>query len=115
MQRSPTERAQNTIHFLSNISNHHLITLKVQDRLGIIMRAKKFIEMDELMDKVKVATKKMREDMKEFQFQFKDLIDKGLPSFWDKDNMLLHKNDYDNFLSVERMHHDKFLGMEKCF
>ena len=72
------------------------------------MRVNKFIEMHELMNKVKVAAKKMREDVKQFQLQFKDLIDKGLPSFWNKDNRLLHKNDYDKLLSEERMNHDKF-------
>ena len=45
MQRRPIERTQNTINLLSNILNKHLITLKVHDRLGIIMRSKKFIEM----------------------------------------------------------------------
>jgi hypothetical protein len=56
----------------------------------------------------------MREDVKQFQLQFKDVIDKGLPSFWDKDNKLLHKNDYDKLLSEERTNHDKFQDMEKC-
>ena len=54
----------------------------------------------------------MREDVKQFQLQFKYLIDKGLPSFWDKDNKLLHKNDYDRFLLGERMNRDKFQDME---
>ena len=55
----------------------------------------------------------MREDVKQFQLQFKDVIDKGLPSFWDKDNKLLHKNDYDKLILGERMNHDKFQDMEK--
>ena len=87
--------------------------MKIWDRLGIIMRAKKFIEMHELMNKMKVATEKMREDVKQFQLQFKDLVDKGLPSFWDKYNRLLHKNDYGKLLSEERMNHGKFQDMEK--
>ena len=82
--------------------------MKIQDIIGIIMRAKKFIEMHKLMNKVKMAAEKMREDVKQFQLQFKDLIDKDLPSFWDKNNRLLHKNDYDRLLSGERMNHDKF-------
>ena len=55
MQRRPTERAQKTVNFLSNVSNQDLITMKIYDRLGIIMRDKKFIEMQMLMNKVKVA------------------------------------------------------------
>lgn len=113
MQRRPTERVQNVINFLSNISNHNLITLKVQDRLGIVMRARKFIEMHKLMNQVKMVAEKMREDVKQFQLEFKDVIDKSLPSFLDKDNMLLHKNNYYKFLLEERLNHDKFEDMEK--
>ena len=87
--------------------------MNIQDRLGIIKRAKNFIEMHKLMNNVKMEVEKMREDVKEFQLQFKDVIDKRLPSFWDKENKLLHKNDYDKFLSEERMNHDKFQHMEK--
>lgn len=82
MQRRPAERAQNTVNFLSNISNHHLVNLKVQDRLGIIMRAKKFIEMHKLMNQVKMAVEKMRENVKQFHLQFKDVIDKGLNTYF---------------------------------
>ena len=77
------------------------------------MRAKKIIEMHKLMNQVKMAAKKIREDVKQFQLQFKDVIDKGLPYFWDKDNRLLQKNDYDKLLSKERMNHDNFQDMEK--
>ena len=113
MQRRPAEKAQKTVNFLSNISNQHLITLKVQDRLGIVRRAKNFRGMHNLMNQVKMAAEEMKEDVKQFQLQFKDVIDKGLPSFWDKDNRLLHKNDYDKLLSQGRMNHDKFQDMEK--
>ena len=64
MQRRPAERDQKTVNFLSNILNQHLITLKVQDRLRIMMRAKKVIKMHKLMNQVKMAAKKMREDVK---------------------------------------------------
>ena len=63
------------------------------------MRAKKFIGMHNLMNQVKMEAKEMKEDVKQFQLQFKYVIDKGFPSFCDKDNRLLHKNDYDKFLS----------------
>jgi hypothetical protein len=45
MQRRPTERAQKTVNFLSNVSNQNLIAMNIQDI--------QFIEMHMLMNKVK--------------------------------------------------------------
>ena len=44
MQRRPTDKAQNSITFLSHLSNQDLATLKIHDKIGIIIRAKQFIE-----------------------------------------------------------------------
>ena len=69
--------------------------------------------MHKLMNQVKMTAEKMREDVKQFQLQFKDVFDNGLPYFWDKDNKLLHKNDYENLISEEGMKHGKFQDKEK--
>ena len=69
--------------------------------------------MHKLINEVKMVAKRKRVDVKQLQLQFKDVIDKCFPSFWDKDNRLLHKNNYDKFLSEERMNHYKFQDMEK--
>ena len=44
--------------------------------------------MHKLMNQVKMMAEKMREDVKQFRLQLKDVIDKGF--FWDKENRLLH-------------------------
>ena len=43
---------------------------------------------------------------------FKPLIEKGLPQFWDEDNALLNKEDYDNLLVLKRNDHSQFENME---
>ena len=40
MQRRPAAKAQNSIVFLSHLSNQELATLNVHDGMGIIIRAK---------------------------------------------------------------------------
>lgn len=43
---------------------------------------------------------------------FKPLIEKGLPHFWDEDNCLLEKEDYDNLLVQKRNDHSQFENLE---
>ena len=53
MQRTPSEKAQNSITFLSHLSNQDLATLNIHERMGIIIRSKQFIEKHKLMNNVK--------------------------------------------------------------
>ena len=40
------------------------------------------------------------------------MIEKGLPHFWDEDNCLLKKEDYDNLLVQKRNDHSQFENLE---
>ena len=60
MQRRPTIKAQNSITFLSHLSNQGLTTLNIHDIMGIIIRAKQFIEKFKLMDNVKSWVEEMK-------------------------------------------------------
>ena len=60
MQRRPATKAHNSIVFLSHLSNHELATLNVHDEMGIIIRAKQFIEKHRLMDNVKTMEEGMK-------------------------------------------------------
>ena len=53
MQRRPTTKAKNFIVFFIHLSNQELETLNVHDRMGIIIRARQFIENHRLMENVK--------------------------------------------------------------
>lgn len=81
MQRKPVAKAKNSAVFLSHLSNQELETLNVHDRMGIIIRARQFIEKHRLMENVKTRAKEMKEEVQDFYKQFKPLVDKGLPTF----------------------------------
>ena len=57
MQRRPTTKAQNSIAFLSHLSNQKLPTLNIHDRMGIIIRSREFIEKHKLMENVQINGK----------------------------------------------------------
>lgn len=85
----------------------------VNDRFGIILRARRIIEKHNLMKTVKDKAKHVMEEVQQFQKKLQVIFDKGLPSFWDNNEQLLIKDDYDNLIYQERMNHNKFEDMEK--
>ena len=80
--------------------------------MGIIIRDKQFIEKHQLMNNVKSLAEEMKTEVEGFYKKFKHLFDKGLPTFWDNNDNLFNKDDYDNLLAQQRMNHDKFQDME---
>ena len=80
--------------------------------MGIIRRAKQFIEKHQLMNNVKSLAEEMKTEVEGFYKKFKHLFDKGLRTFWDNNDNLFNKDDYDNILAQQRMSHDKFHDME---
>ena len=76
--------------------------------MGIIIRAKQFIEKHSLMDNVKSLEEEMKVEIEYFDKKFKPLFDKGLPTFWYNNDILFNKDDYDNILAQQRVNHDKF-------
>ena len=88
--------------FLSHLSNQELATLNVHDIMGIIIRARKFIEKHKLMENVKTIVEEMKEEIQDFYKKFKPLFDKGLPTFCFKNDSLFNKQDYDNLLAQHR-------------
>ena len=76
--------------------------------MGIIIRAKQFIEKHQLMNNVKSLAEEMKTEVEGFYKKFKHLFDKGLPTFWYNNDSLFNKDDYDNLLAQQRMNHDKF-------
>ena len=112
MRRRLETKEQNFIDFLRHLSNHELETMNVHDRMGIIIRAKQFIEKHRLMDNVKTMVEGMKEEIQGFYKKFKPLFDKGLPTFWYNNDSLFNKEDYDNLLAQQRVNHDKFQDME---
>ena len=60
IQRRTADKAHNSITFLSHLSNQDLATLNIHDKMGIIIRAKQFIEKNQLMKNVKSLEEEMK-------------------------------------------------------
>ena len=54
----------------------------------------------------------LQKEIKDVYSLFKPLIEKGMPHFWDEDNCLLKKEDYDNLLVQKRNDHSQFENLE---
>ena len=66
-----------------------------------------------MKDNVNDKVKKMQKEVQHFKGTFKDLFEKGLPSFWDNNGKMILKENYDSLLKAFRMDHVKFQDMEK--
>ena len=91
MKRRLTTKAKNSIVFLSHLANQELENLNVHDIMGIIIRARRFIEKHTLMENVKTMAEETKQDIQDFYKKFKPLFDKGLPTFWYNNDILFNK------------------------
>jgi uncharacterized protein YdhG (YjbR/CyaY superfamily) len=73
----------------------------------MIHSVQRIIDKDAALQKVKVRIEELQKEIKEVYALFKPLIEKGLPHFWDEDNALLNKEDYDNLLVLKRNDHSQ--------
>ena len=62
---------------------------------------------------VKAKAEQMQKELQHFKGTFKDIFDKGLPSFWDNNGKIILKENYDYVLKALKMDHVKFQDMEK--
>lgn len=112
LHKSPVEKAKSTINFLKFTSEEYLHNFKVDDRFQTIFLLQRVVEKDELIQKVHDKCKTLQEEVKAFYNSFKPLMDKGLPFFWDAENRLLRKDDYDNLIVAKRNDHTNFEDLE---
>ena len=67
----------------------------------MIHSVQRIIDKDATLQKVKARIEELQKEIKEVYAIFKPLIEKRLPQFWNEDNALLSKEDYDNFLVLK--------------
>ena len=106
------EKAQSIINFLKFSSNEALQAFKVNDRNQTIMFVKRVIHKDELIKKVHNRTEALQKEIKEVYSLFKPLIEKGLPHFWEVENRLLKKEQYEDLIFHKRNDHSNFEDLE---
>ena len=112
LHKSPVERAKITINFLKFSSEETLQTFKINDRYQTIFLLQRVIDKEELIQKVHDKCKVLQEEIKTFYAIFKPLMDKGLPYFWDTENRLLKKDNYDDLIVAKRNDHSNFEDLE---
>ena len=76
------------------------------------MLVKRVIDKDEMIKKVKKKFEALQKEIKEIYSLFKALIDKGMPHFWDVENRLLKKEQFDDILVSKRNDHSNFEDLE---
>ena len=86
--------------------------LRVNDRFQTLMLVKRVIDRDEMIKKVKNRCEDLQKEIKEIYSLFKPLIEKGMPHFWDVENSLFKKEEYDDLLVNERNDHTNFEDLE---
>ena len=74
---------------------------------------KMFIEKHDMKTNVKAKAQQMQKKVQQFKGTFKDLFEKGLPSFWDGNGKMILKGKYDSLLKEIRIGHVKFQDMKK--
>ena len=78
----------------------------------MIHLVQRIIDKDIALQKVKANIEELPKEIKEVYSLFKPFIEKGLSHFWDEDNALLKKEDYDNLLVQRRNDHSQFENLE---
>ena len=61
---------------------------------------------------MKAKIEELQKEIKEVYALLKPLNEKGLSYFWDEDNVLLKKDDYDNLIVLRRNDHSQFENLE---
>lgn len=108
MHKDPVPKAQSVIKFLNFSFDDALRDFKIHDKFQMIHLVQKIIDKDIALQKFKVKIEELQKELKEVYSLFKPVIEKGLPHFWDEDNALLKKEDYDNLLVQRRNDHSQF-------
>ena len=100
------------INFLKFSSDETLQAFKINDRYETIMLLQRVVDKEELTNKVYNKIEILQKEIKEMYALFKPLMEKGLPYFWDAENRLLKKEQYENLTVSKRNDHSQFEDLE---
>ena len=112
LHKTPTERALMSIKFLKYSSDEALQGFEINDRYQTIMLLQRVIEKEELTQRVHDKIKVLQEEIKATYAILKPSMDKGLPHFWDTEDRLIKKGQYDNLIINKRNDHSNFGDLE---
>ena len=111
LDRKPTDTAQNTINFVNTLFEEELKTMGIKDMLEIITWERKAIGKNHHIESVEAKEDQMLHQVKYFKGLSVELLQKGLPSFWDEDGKLISESEYQDLLVRSRLDHKMFEDM----
>ena len=100
------------IKFLKYSSDATLQAFKMNDRYQTIMLLQRVVDREDLSNKVYTKIEVLQKEIKDMYSIFKPLMEKGLPYFWDDQNRLLKKGQYENLIVAKRNDHTQFDDLE---
>ena len=112
LHKTPAEKALVVINFLKFSSHETLQAFKINDRYQTTMLLQRVVDKEELANKVHTKIEALQKEIKEIYALFKPLMEKGLPYFWDDQNELLKKEQYENLIVAKRNDHAQFDDLE---
>lgn len=112
LHKSPTKKALMVIKFLKYSSDETLQEFKINDRYQTIMLLQKVVDKEDLANKVHTKIEDLQKEIKDMYALFKPLMEKGLPYFWDDQNRMLKKEQYENLIVAKRNDHTQFDYLE---
>ena len=115
MHKDPLPKSHSVIKFLKLSFDEALRAFKIHQIFQMIHSVHNSVDKDIAMQKVKLKIEELQKEIKDVYSLFKPLIEKGLPHFWDEDNCLPKKENYDNLLVQKRNDHSQLENLEGNF
>ena len=112
MHKDPVPKDQVVIKFLKYSLDEALRAFKIPDRFQMIHSIQRIVDKEMALQKVKSKIEELQKEIKEVYALLKPLNEKGLPYFWDEENVLWKKDDYDNLIVLKRNDHSQFENLE---
>ena len=112
---NPVPKAQTIIKFLKFSLEEALIDFNIPNRFQMIHSMWRIISKEVALQKVKAKIEELKKEIKDVYALLKSLNEKGLPYFWDEDNVLLKKDEYTNLIVLKRNDHSQFENLEGTF
>ena len=112
LHKSPVEKALVVINFLKFSSDETLQVFKINDKYQTILLLQRVLDKEELTNKFHSKIEALQKEIKEMYALFKPLMEKGLPYFWDVENRLLKKKQYENLIVAKKNDHSQFDDLE---
>ena len=112
MHKDPVPKAQVVIKFPRYSSDEALRDFKILEKFQLIHSIQRIVDKEMELQKLKSIIEELQKEIKEIYALLRPLNEKGLPYFWDEENFLWKKENYDNLIVLKRNDHSQFEALE---